>query len=78
MDLTYHALPFPLPARCQLKLAHLARDVRQRYLDPETKNVPANRQADYRSHLEALDAYVAEMRQSIGVEITSPPIRAHQ
>lgn len=77
-DITYTALPFPLPEPCQRTLRMLSNNVCVLYADKETKTVGTKVHAAYQKAIDDLDSYVASLRSSIGIETTRPAIRARQ
>lgn len=77
-DITYRALPFPLPESCQRTLKMLSANVQALYADPTTKTVATRFNSAYVQALTDIDAYVASLRASIGFDHTRPAIRPHQ
>jgi len=77
-EVTYRALPFPLAEAHQQTLRQLAGKVRKHYADPKTKTILTNAERAYAEALKEIDAYVAQLREHVGIETTRPTIRAHQ
>ena len=74
-EITYKALPFPLPEMEQQTLRMLCEKVRKHYADPVNKTVSLKNAAAYAESLKELDAHVEQLRNYYGIEITRPKIR---
>jgi len=74
-EITYKALPFPLPEMEQQTLRMLCDKVRKHYADPVNKTVGPKNADAYAQSLKELDAYVEQLRNYSGIEITRPRIR---
>ena len=74
-EITYKALPFPLPEMEQQTLRRLCENVRKHYADPVNKTVSLKHADAYSQSLKELDAYVEQLRNYSGIEITRPRIR---
>ena len=75
IEITYKAIPFPLPEMEQQTLRLLCNKVRKHYADPVNKTVSLKNAGAYAESLKELDAYVDQLRNYYGIEITRPKIR---
>lgn len=75
MTVTYKALPFPLPETEQQTLRRISEKVRKHYSDRVNKSVGPKNADAYAQSLKELDAYVEQLRNYSGIEITRPRIR---
>lgn len=75
MTVTYKALPFPLPETEQQTLRRISEKVRKHYADRVNKAVGPKNADAYAQSLKELDAYVEQLRNYSGIEITRPRIR---
>jgi hypothetical protein len=71
MDITYQALPFPLPESVQKTLRLLAANV----LATKDKADLPGKQFDYANAARELQQYEITLRDTIGCQVTRPEIR---
>ena len=75
IEITYKAIPFPLHEMEQQTLRRISEKVRKHYADRVNKAVGPKNADAYAQSLKELDAYVEQLRNYSGIEITRPKIR---
>lgn len=74
MDITYQALPFPLPDAEQQRLRQVVQNIQSFYEESESRVPKPGHLYDHRVAVAEMNDYIDTLRSRIGVEVTRPEI----
>lgn len=74
MDITYQAIPFPLPDAEQQRLRQIVQNIQSFYDEGESRVPKPGHLYDHRVAVAEMDAYISSLRSRIGVEVTRQEI----